>query len=127
MELYYLDTLILANNQLKNLPKVVNLNKLNVLDISGNKLKKLPSRASSLKKLHYLNAAYNEFVNFSPSICRLIELEYLDLSGNKLTDIPLEIKNLKKLKELHLEGNNLSNELRDQLLVWLPNTHIYFE
>jgi len=52
-------------------------------------------------------------------------LQYLDLDNNQLISLPPEIANLKdKLEYLFLRGNNFSQEEKDKIKSWLPNTNI---
>ena len=77
----------IGNEGLKDLFKI-NFNKLEVLDLSGNKIPDI----NVLEK-----------VNFK-------ELKKLNLSSNKISDINiLEKVNFKELKELYLHKNNISD------------------
>jgi len=54
-----------------------------------------------------------------------MSLNTLDLQYNQLTVLPSEIANLKdNLKTLVLTGNNFSQEEKDKIKGWLPNTNI---
>jgi len=52
-------------------------------------------------------------------------LNNFNLGGNQLTSLPAEIAKLKdNLKELNLAGNPISQEEKDKIKSWLPNTNI---
>ncbi|KAK7913103.1 hypothetical protein WMY93_013314 [Mugilogobius chulae] len=102
-----LRVLHIAYNQFLSFPpsKLSKLELLEELNLSGNKLKTIPSTVSSCKKLHTLIAHSNK-INVFPEILNLPEIKLVDLSCNELTEIPLPESLPPSLQELDLTGNN---------------------
>ncbi|KAM9861405.1 PH domain leucine-rich repeat-containing protein phosphatase 2 [Aulostomus maculatus] len=102
-----LRVLHIAYNQLVSFPasKLSKLELLEELNLSGNKLKTIPSTVSSCKKLHTLIAHSNHITVF-PEILSLPEIKLVDLSCNELTEIQLPDSLPATLQELDLTANN---------------------
>ncbi|XP_072321920.1 PH domain leucine-rich repeat-containing protein phosphatase 2 [Eucyclogobius newberryi] len=102
-----LRVLHIAYNHLLSFPpsKLSKLELLEELNLSGNKLKTIPSTVSSCKKLHTLLAHSNN-INVFPEILSLPEIKFVDLSCNELTEIQLPESLPPSLQELDLTGNN---------------------
>eukprot|EP00066_Takifugu_rubripes_P005777 XP_003970078.2 PREDICTED: PH domain leucine-rich repeat-containing protein phosphatase 2 [Takifugu rubripes] len=102
-----LRVLHIAYNQLLSFPasKLSKLEQLEELNLSGNKLKTIPSTVSSCKRLHTLIAHSNHITVF-PEILNLPEIKLVDLSCNELTEIQLPDSLPATLQELDLTGNN---------------------
>ncbi|KAM6943240.1 PH domain leucine-rich repeat-containing protein phosphatase 2 [Xenentodon cancila] len=102
-----LRVLHMAYNQLLTFPasKLSKLELLEELNLSGNKLKTIPSTVSSCKRLHTLIAHSNHIAVF-PEILNLPEIELVDLSCNELTEIQLPDSLPPTLQELDLTGNS---------------------
>lgn len=102
-----LRVLHIAYNQLLSFPasKLSKLELLEELNISGNKMKTIPSTVSSSKKLHTLIAHSNQ-INVFPEILSLPEIKLVDLSCNELTEIQLPESLPSTLQELDLTGNS---------------------
>ncbi|XP_042274816.1 PH domain leucine-rich repeat-containing protein phosphatase 2 [Thunnus albacares] len=102
-----LRVLHIAYNQLLSFPasKLSKLELLEELNLSGNKLKTIPSTVSSCKRLHTLIAHSNHITVF-PEILNLPEIKLVDLSCNELTEIQLPDSLPATLQELDLTGNN---------------------
>ncbi|KAM7424125.1 hypothetical protein PAMA_000461 [Pampus argenteus] len=102
-----LRVLHIAYNQLLSFPasKLSKLELLEELNLSGNKLKTIPSTVSSCKRLHTLIAHSNHITVF-PEILNLPEIKLVDLSCNELTEIQLPESLPATLQELDLTGNN---------------------
>ncbi|CAL9701878.1 unnamed protein product [Knipowitschia caucasica] len=102
-----LRVLHVAFNNLLSYPpsKLSKLEFLEELNLSGNKLKLIPSTVSSCKKLHTLIAHSNHITVF-PEILNLPEIKHVDLSCNELTEIQLPENLPSSLQELDLTGNN---------------------
>ena len=99
----------MRDNQLVGLPtSIQRLTKLEVLNLSGNKLTELPSEISDLRELRGLWVRDNQLVGLPISIQRLTKLERLALNGNKLTELPTEIGDLRLLSELSVSHNPLT-------------------
>ncbi|EEF39415.1 receptor protein kinase, putative [Ricinus communis] len=123
-------------------PTVANLSKLNILDLSVNKISgSIPQEIGMLRSLTYIDLS-NNFLNGSlpPSIGNLTQLPILyihmcelsgsipdeiglmrsaidiDLSTNYLTGtVPTSIGNLTKLEYLHLNQNQLSGSIPQEI------------
>ncbi|XP_041644457.1 PH domain leucine-rich repeat-containing protein phosphatase 2 [Cheilinus undulatus] len=97
----------IAYNQLLSFPasKLSKLELLEELNLSGNKLKTIPSTVSSCKRLHTLIAHSNHITVF-PEILNLPEIKLVDLSCNELTEIQLPESLPATLQELDLTGNS---------------------
>ncbi|KAM9817665.1 PH domain leucine-rich repeat-containing protein phosphatase 2 [Neosynchiropus ocellatus] len=102
-----LRVLHVAFNQLASFPasKLSKLEMLEELNLSGNKLKTIPSTVSSCKRLHTL-VAHSNHINVFPEILNLPEIKLVDLSCNELTEIQLPDSLPPSLQELDLTGNS---------------------
>uniref|UniRef100_A0A4W6EDE3 PH domain leucine-rich repeat-containing protein phosphatase 2 n=1 Tax=Lates calcarifer TaxID=8187 RepID=A0A4W6EDE3_LATCA len=102
-----LRVLHIAYNQLLSFPasKLSKLELLEELNLSGNKLKTIPSTVSSCKRLHTL-IAHSNHINVFPEILSLPEIKLVDLSCNELTEIQLPDSLPATLQELDLTGNS---------------------
>ncbi|XP_068613253.1 PH domain leucine-rich repeat-containing protein phosphatase 2 [Brachionichthys hirsutus] len=102
-----LRVLHIAYNNLLSFPasKLSKLEQLEELNLSGNKLKTIPSTVSSCKRLHTLVAHSNHIAVF-PEILNLPEIKLVDLSCNELTEIQLPDSLPATLQELDLTGNS---------------------
>ncbi|KAK5915314.1 hypothetical protein CesoFtcFv8_000916 [Champsocephalus esox] len=102
-----LRVLHIAYNQLLSFPasKLSKLELLEELNLSGNKLKTIPSTVSSCKRLHTLIAHSNHITVF-PEILNLPEIKLVDVSCNELTEIQLPDSLPATLQELDLTGNS---------------------
>ncbi|KAG0726135.1 E3 ubiquitin-protein ligase LRSAM1 [Chionoecetes opilio] len=103
-------TLLLQNNLLTVLEKggkVSELEALEVLDISHNKLHQLPDSMNRLKKLQVLKVSHNKLKTLPSSLSELSKLQELYLSSNRFSKVPLSICALPKLRVLSLSGNNI--------------------
>ncbi|XP_058486043.1 PH domain leucine-rich repeat-containing protein phosphatase 2 isoform X1 [Solea solea] len=102
-----LRVLHIAYNQMLSFPasKLSKLELLEELNLSGNKLKTIPSTVSSCKRLHTL-IAHSNHVTVFPEILNLPEIKLVDLSCNELTEIQLPDSLPPTLQELDLTGNS---------------------
>ncbi|KAM9545252.1 PH domain leucine-rich repeat-containing protein phosphatase 2 [Salvelinus alpinus] len=102
-----LRVLHMAYNQLLSFPasKLSKLELLEELNLSGNKLKTIPSTVSSCKRLHTL-IAHSNHISVFPEILNLPEIKLVDLSCNELTEILLPDSLMATLHELDLTGNS---------------------
>ncbi|MEH2270728.1 MAG: COR domain-containing protein, partial [Nostoc sp.] len=84
---------------------ITRLQNLTGLDLSGNKLTRIPEAITHLQNLTRLYLSGNGLTMIPESITRLQNLTGLDLSGNKLTRIPEAITHLQQLIFLNLKNN----------------------
>nr|XP_054762643.1 leucine-rich repeat-containing protein 1-like [Lytechinus pictus]XP_054762645.1 leucine-rich repeat-containing protein 1-like [Lytechinus pictus] len=98
-------------NSLSTLPVDLSsaLPRIQILSLSGNDLKELPSSIGSLEELRILSANENEIAVLSTALFQLHRLEELHLLGNRLKHLSPEICHLKNLKNLTVEDNQLSD------------------
>jgi hypothetical protein len=78
------------------------------LDLSRNKLKKLPHSIGQLKRLQSLNLFNNQLKTLPDSLGKLVEIKSLDLSGNEIIVLPKSFEQLTNLETLNLAANLLS-------------------
>ncbi len=106
------DTLDLSDQKLTKVPtNIFNQTNLEALNLSSNQLTgALPAEIRLLKNLKVLNASNNQMTGVPAEIGQLSKLEVLDLSNNQLTGLPNELGNLKNLKVLNISGNKYSEQ-----------------
>ncbi|XP_067005487.2 leucine-rich repeat protein lrrA isoform X2 [Anabrus simplex] len=108
-------TLNLSRNKLCKIPcGIGKLQRLENIDASRNELTCLPDDIRLNSNLRTLMVAYNKIQEFPPVIYSLENLVYLDLSNNSIGKVPEEICTLTHLKSLNL-SNNLLLVLPDSL------------
>ncbi len=78
------------------------------LDLSHNKLIKLPDNIGKLSRLSKINLSHNKLIELPDSIGNLSQLTAIDLSYNKLTELPVSIGNLLQLTHIDLSFNKLT-------------------
>ena len=102
--------LVLANNNIEQLPDLSSLLNLESLLINNNKLIKTPS-ISGLSKLKTLNLSNNKLTNVElSSFSGLINVEQLILRSNIISQIPPTLfKDLKKLILLDISENQMTS------------------
>ncbi|XP_054904002.1 PH domain leucine-rich repeat-containing protein phosphatase 1-like [Poeciliopsis prolifica] len=101
-----LRVLHLAYNQLQTFTasKLARLELLEELDLSGNRLRAVPTTILSCRRLHTLSA-HSNCINTFPEVLQLPEIKCVDLSCNELTEVTLPEVLPPKLLELDLTGN----------------------
>ena len=137
----------LENNKLDSLPvEIGNLHNLEKFYAPRNNLSSLPVGLSEMRKLKIVGLAYNNFTEFPEELLNLKRLYALDLSNNNFNIIPSSVGNLKnlrilvlrnnklhnlpdeffklKLKEIDLQGNDLSEELKQKINQSFKNAKI---
>uniref|UniRef100_A0A8C0DNB6 PH domain leucine-rich repeat-containing protein phosphatase 2 n=1 Tax=Balaenoptera musculus TaxID=9771 RepID=A0A8C0DNB6_BALMU len=108
-----LEVLDIQHNLLTRLPDTLfskALNKLNKLEqleelnLSGNKLKTIPTTIAKCKRLHTL-VAHSNHISIFPEILQLPQIQFVDLSCNDLTEILIPEALPATLQDLDLTGN----------------------
>jgi Leucine-rich repeat (LRR) protein len=113
----YVLELYAAYNKFSTFPKgIARMSKLEVLDLSNNKIKTLEHLKGP--RLKRLSLSGNKLSRFD---CKeyLSELEFVDLSYNRLGDCPSELSHSMALSDLNLAFNNLTI-----LPAWLRQSNI---
>lgn len=91
-----------------NLCLIRELKKLEKLDLSNNKLKKIPKEVFGFNELRNLSIKGNEITDIE-LIPTLTKLEILDLSCCNISSIPEDIGKLDKLIKLNIRENKIGN------------------
>ncbi|KAK6302733.1 hypothetical protein J4Q44_G00270880 [Coregonus suidteri] len=115
----HLRVLHMAYNYLQTFPasKMAKLEELEELDLSGNRLKTVPTTIMNLRRMHTL-IAHSNTIEVFPEVMQLMEMKCVDLSCNELSEITLPENLPPKLQELDLTGNprlNLDHKTLEQL------------
>lgn len=135
--LTHLSTLLAKNNRLHegSLPKELGrLQRLEVLNLSGNRFTCIPRSLLQLRGLRSLSLGGNRLKSIPAEIEALISLEFLYLGGNFISSIPPELANLAHLSYLVLCDNKIQSvppqlaqvhslrslSLHNNLLTYLP-------
>ncbi|XP_006892820.1 PREDICTED: PH domain leucine-rich repeat-containing protein phosphatase 1 [Elephantulus edwardii] len=102
----HLKILHLAYNRLQTFPasKMAKLEELEEVDISGNKLKAIPTTIVSCRRVHTV-IAHSNCIEVFPEVMQLPEIKCVDLSCNALCEVTLPENLPPKLQELDLTGN----------------------
>ncbi|XP_029948516.1 volume-regulated anion channel subunit LRRC8C [Salarias fasciatus] len=102
-------TLRLWHNKITYIPDHISkLHALETLDISWNKIWKLPSRLFYCTKLRHLDLSHNQITNLPPEIGILQGLQFFSAAFNSIETLPDELFSCKRLKTLVLSNNRLS-------------------
>ncbi|XP_008067761.1 PH domain leucine-rich repeat-containing protein phosphatase 2 isoform X2 [Carlito syrichta] len=88
----------------KALNKLNKLEQLEELNLSGNKLKTIPTTIANCKRLHTL-VAHSNNISIFPEILQLPQIQFVDLSCNDLTEILIPEALPATLQDLDLTGN----------------------
>ncbi|NWX94383.1 MFHA1 protein, partial [Nothoprocta pentlandii] len=90
-------------------PRLAGLGRLEELDLSFNRLRRLPEGLGRLQRLRALDVDHNLLPAFPAPLLELSALEELDCSGNRhLGALPEGIAALRRLKTLWLSGTGLA-------------------
>ena len=105
LQLNKLEMLNLSHNKINHLPDIAHWSdNLSVVNLSDNDLSSLPMNISA-SALTALNLSNNQLSNVPLCICTFTTLISLDLSDNpNIRSLPCELCMLTKLKELNLNG-----------------------
>lgn len=103
-----LELLDLAHNSLHIMPYLPIMPKLQELDMTGNKMDKLPKNIGRLLTLEKLKLDDNRLLRLPESIGELIHLQTLSLQSNNISKLPDGMGNLQSLVKLDLDKNFLA-------------------
>lgn len=99
----------LSNNAIQKLsPNIFQLNFLEELDLSNNKLTTNNDDWTGLSKIRILNLKNNPITELPPSVGQLTTLEVLYLANTQITKLPDSLSNLTSLRVLDLGNTKLS-------------------
>ncbi|KAG0179119.1 cysteinyl-tRNA synthetase [Apophysomyces sp. BC1021] len=112
-ELQKLEHLNISGNRLRDLQHagLEKIEQLRTLRCLNNRLETLPRSFQSFKYLTILFISNNSFTKFPEVICEITSLAYLDISFNKIVTFPDEIGNLVNLVGLFAIANRLTGSL----------------
>ncbi|KAL7875577.1 hypothetical protein AOLI_G00105400 [Acnodon oligacanthus] len=115
----HLRILHIAYNHLQTFPasKMAKLEELEEVDLSGNRLKAVPTTILNCRRMHTL-IAHSNTIEVFPEVMQLMDMKCVDLSCNELMEITLPENLPPKLQELDLTGNprlNLDHKTLEQL------------
>ncbi|XP_038626163.1 PH domain leucine-rich repeat-containing protein phosphatase 1 [Tachyglossus aculeatus] len=101
-----LKILHMAYNRLQSFPasKMAKLEELEEVDLSGNKLKAMPTTILACRRMHTVSA-HSNCIEVFPEVMQLPEIKCVDLSCNELSEVTLPENLPPKLQELDLTGN----------------------
>ncbi len=98
----------LSKNKLKKIPSdVFRFRNLKELNLRKNKITEVPAGIENLPNLVYLNVSKNWLSTLPPEIGTLNQLVLLDVSQNYINKLPPEFGNLSKLEEFILWENEI--------------------
>jgi Leucine-rich repeat (LRR) protein len=102
----------LSENKMQGLPDRSDLfaalgNCCQKIDISGNRIVRLPDGVGMLKCLQILKASQNRIDKLPVTLTRLTALKVLSLHGNSLKKLPDDIGALVNLQALHVQNNQI--------------------
>ena len=107
-----LETLLLENNQLKEIPDVEVSISLKCLNLNDNQLRTLP-KSFKESMISSLYIAKNEFDYVPECVCYMRRLKYLQLNGNnRIVEFPLEMGNMDISTTIEYKGINVSVNLK---------------
>jgi Leucine-rich repeat (LRR) protein len=78
-----------------------------MLHIDHNDIQDIPVEIGNLQKLEELILSYNKIKTIPEALCYLQNLKVLEVNHNDIQDIPVEIGNLQKLQELSVMFNKI--------------------
>lgn len=100
--------LTLKHKGLKEFPKVIlQMHKLERLDLSWNKMHSLPKEIGTLTSLTYLNLNHNRLDSIPKEIANLRNISVLVLSRNRILELPAEMGEMSNLRELLMLSNGI--------------------
>ena len=123
-DLHYLEEFYAPRNKLSSLPmRVREMHRLKIIGLAHNNFTEFPEELLNLRRLRSLNLSNNSISLIPTRIGGLKNLKMLILSDNNIQDLPEEFFKL-NLKDINLEGNNLSEELKQKIKESFKNAKI---
>lgn len=106
-----LTSIDLSQNDLTTIPETVcELPCLEKLNVSGNRLNRLPAMIFSMPQLKALKAASNELETLPSRVGEKCALEHVDLRGNRISNLPAQLLfRAVALKVLNISSNKLTS------------------
>jgi hypothetical protein len=102
------DSLDLSGLRLRHLPSLPpSLRSIRSLNLSGNRLQELPAEIWMLEELRHLDLGNCGLAGLPEEVRNLTQLRVLDLSENELTSLPRGLGNCVRLRELFLYNNQI--------------------
>jgi len=106
-----LTSLDLSFNRIAKLPDSMGkLSKLSVLIIGNNDITYFPDSFRNLKELLYIHASFNK-ISYIPEFFIDLNLEHLDLGYNNITKLPIYLFQLPITCRLYLRNNKINEQL----------------
>ena len=103
-----LKCICLNDNDLKFLPEhFFNLTNLEIIELRGNILSKLPKSIRKFKNLKKLDVSHNQIFYIHSSIGELSKIEKIIMPWNKIKSLPNSINKLKNLNSINLNHNEI--------------------
>jgi hypothetical protein len=116
-----LEILFLSENEIKRIPTVIaKLNRLRVLSLRGNLLTDLSSTNLPTSSLVWLILTNNQIRQLHSNIGDLRLLRKLMLSHNRIESVPAELGECKELELIRIANNHINKSLPKEVLS-LPN------
>ena len=107
-KLQFLETLDVSWNKLQKLPsRLFYCTKLKHLDVSHTQITVLPSEVNILQGLQFFSAAFNSLEVLPEELFSCKKLKTLVLGNNRLINLSPRISNLTMLARLELKGNRI--------------------
>uniref|UniRef100_W5LWH4 Si:ch211-210p4.6 n=1 Tax=Lepisosteus oculatus TaxID=7918 RepID=W5LWH4_LEPOC len=108
-QLFHLEKLYLNQNKIQNIPEGIfsQLQKLELLKLSTNRLSKLPSDISCCKNLQHLGLSHNYLKELNEAVADLPKLKELFVDNNRLSELPARLFENKNLTTFRAAANRL--------------------
>nr|XP_006813579.1 PREDICTED: leucine-rich repeat and death domain-containing protein 1-like [Saccoglossus kowalevskii] len=124
-ECHELQKLDLSFNKISKIPEsLYALEQLTELNMRSNALTSVPDEIGKLKSMKTLNLSSNKIEKIPASLCALEKLTELNMGSNALTSIPDEIGKLKSMETLDLSFNKI-DKIPDSLCALEKLTELY--
>jgi hypothetical protein len=127
LRMRFLKSLDLSENQIGELTNNIMLQNLEYLNLSGNKITRLPKTIGVLRKLAILDLSDNQLIDIPLWFTNLTRLKELNLAHNQLKSLPHQITRFRNLKVLNLRGNSFSETEKLNIRNALPRTKVFFD